>query len=326
MKAKAARRFSQKTDPACAATRATKRELRRTYQLTASSWYVCIHALKNAIQGMSNTKPKAIPRLDAGENAAEALRLVAYFGWLRAAELGRLLYPKNEHGRKYAETHLRKLLTLRYVLARPLPGKDAGRAYVLTQRGANWLNDLAEKPTYEPGTKWGEVRDGVWSPPASWRHDLLAVGLLALLREAGWRVIPEAVIRKGLTASDKLPDGIAYLEGDKRRCLWIEVENQRKSGQQLEHMLRTVAKIERGKCDTQYLGVPPFTQALIAVPLGAKDERGHNINHAERIKNMVKKLGVSSTLQLLICELKLRGVGVESLSEKVLTIEPETAQ
>lgn len=270
---------------------------------------------------MSNAKPKAIPRLDAGENAAEALRLVGYFGWLRASELGRLLYPKNEHGRKYAETHLRKLLELRYVLARPLPGKDAGRAYVLTQRGANWLNDQAEAKTYVPGTRWGESGGGSWTPPASWRHDLMAVGTLVVLREQGWKVIPESVIRRTMGETEKLPDGIAYTTGDKPKCIWIEVESQRKSGKNLEHMIRTVASILRGKAPAAYPGIPAFNQAVIAVPLGAKDERGHRINHIERIKNKAESLGVSSSLTLIFFELKVRGIGVDSMSVKTLRIE-----
>lgn len=263
---------------------------------------------------------KAAPRLDAGENAAEALRQIAYVGWLRPTELGRLLYPNNPHGRKYAEEHVRKLLALRYVLARSLPGRSAGHAYVLTLRGANWLNDLAENKTYQPGTRWGESGGGVWEPPASWRHDLLAVSLLAAMREKGWKVIPEAVIQRTLLNADKRPDGIAFTED---HCLWLEVENQRKSGKNLEHLLRTVAAIQRGKPPTAYPGIPAFTDAVIAVPLGVKDERGHNINHIARIKNKVQSMGVSSPLDLIFCEMKLRGIGVDSFEMKRVRIEPK---
>lgn len=124
---------------------------------------------------------KRLPALEPGEHAAQALHLVAEFLWLRPQELGRYLHPNDKHARKYAEKYLRKLLTLRYVVARKLPGRDAGTAFVLSQRGANWLNENGRVPAAFPGTKWGEIHEGRWCPPSSWKHDLWAVGVLFIM-------------------------------------------------------------------------------------------------------------------------------------------------
>ena len=141
--------------------------------------------------------PKIPPRLDASEHAATALHFIARFGWLRATELGRFVYPNDKHGRKYAEKLLRKLVQLRYVLPRKLPGVGAGTAYVVATRGASWLNanvvgsnernaHLQEDDYFRDGTNWGRTnKDGIWSPPLSWEHDLLSTGVLSLFWQQG---------------------------------------------------------------------------------------------------------------------------------------------
>jgi hypothetical protein len=82
-------------------------------------------------------------RLDAGERAAGALSHIAEWGWLRSIELGYLMFGRDndvrkntDDGRKYAHRLIQKLLGLKLLIARPLPGANAGMAYVLSNRGA----------------------------------------------------------------------------------------------------------------------------------------------------------------------------------------------
>ncbi len=161
-------------------------------------------------------------RLDANEHAATALHFIARFGWLRAIELGRFVYPNDKHGRKYAEKLLRKLVQLRYVLPRKLPGVGAGSAYVVAARGAAWLNanvvgsnarnaHLEEDDYYRDGTNWGRTnKDGIWSPPLSWEHDLLATGVLSFFNEKGAvDLVSERELLRMVPNASKHADGLA---------------------------------------------------------------------------------------------------------------------
>lgn len=61
-----------------------------------------------------------------------ALNHIHNFGWLRAAELGRLLWPNSAYSQKYAERWARMAIENQIVIPRRLPGK-AGTALVLSK-------------------------------------------------------------------------------------------------------------------------------------------------------------------------------------------------
>lgn len=265
-------------------------------------------------------------RLDEGEHAAHALRFIGRFTWLRATELGRLLYPGRPHSRKYAEKNLRKLLELRLVVARPLPGRDAGTAYVLATRGAQFLNDWnagAVGYTYRSGTDWGSTADGIWSPPRSWRHDLMATGVLACLREErDWRVFPEPMLRHYVPSAEKHPDGLLVAG---QRAIWLEVENARKSGHNIDELVRALARASlRRPCSSfeTVLGhLVPVTLGMVAINAEARDERGRRLNHLTRVESALRKQTFSpgTKLPLLVAWVTLKGVGVDAvrLEERV---------
>jgi hypothetical protein len=274
--------------------------------------------------------PKIPPRLDANEHAATALHFIARFGWLRAIELGRFVYPNDAHGRKYSEKLLRKLVQLRYVLPRKLPGVGAGTAYVVAARGAAWLNANAvgsnarnahteEDDYYRDGTNWGRSdKNGVWSPPLSWEHDLLATGVLSLFWQQGAEdVVSERELLRMVpnVKDNKHADGLAVTKDPHGRLqtVWLEVERSRKSGENLDAMLKAIVTAQRSTPVTNYPGLPPVKHGMIAVPELCRDERGYSLNHQQRILNRLAKVGVKSDTNIHFVLMELKHVTVESI-------------
>ncbi|OSZ44448.1 hypothetical protein BVZ31_17425 [Alcaligenes faecalis] len=253
-------------------------------------------------------------RLDQGEHAAQALLRINQFTWLHATELGRLLHPGQQHSRKYAEAHLRKLSQLRLVIARQLPGAGAGRAYVLSSRGASQLNDWNGGPGYSTGKDWGSTKDGVWLPPASWRHDLIATGVLSLLAERNLDVYPESYLRRIKPDASKHPDGL-IANREKGFSMWLEVENARKSGRNIDKLVEALAKASRANPITTFDIVQdaPVKLGLVAIDADARDERGFRLNHLHRIESTLRKTGLVKPLPLAITWVTMKGVGVGSI-------------
>ncbi|MFC4621221.1 hypothetical protein ACFO3A_03210 [Comamonas nitrativorans] len=282
--------------------------------------YPLVSLPESAIPSMSTTPLKRMPALEPGEHAADALRLIANFGWLRAQEIGRYMHPNNEHARKYAEKYMRKLQALRYVIARQLPGRHAGAAFVLSQRGAAWLNERGHAPAARAGTGYGEVRHGKWQPPASWKHDLWAVGVLFLLRaQHGFEALAESQLRQLEPAADKHPDGLLVGASG---CIWLEVENSRKTGKNRLHMLQSVVLAARSEVSVGYPNLPAFCAAIIAVPANAKDLHGRKIHHEENIQRQIAAIGVKAITTIIFCTMHFRGAGVENITLKPVTFFP----
>lgn len=258
--------------------------------------------------------------LNAGEAAAYALYTINRFGWLRATELGRFLSPGKDSSRKYAERLLRKLLSLRYVLPRVLPGPRAGNAYVVTARGAAWLRAHTTAAECKDGTSWGRMIDGAWTPPAAWRHQLYVAGVLGILYERGYEIVTELELMRMKPHADKHADGIAIAKGvdGMEQAVWIEVEQSRKSGAHHTSMLRAVFEAARGNPLTLYPTLPPITAGAIALPISSVDERGYRIDHRARLLNKVEKLGVASAATVTLLEMFIFGDGVGMLGESTL--------
>lgn len=265
---------------------------------------------------------KRMPTLEPEEHAAHALRLIATFGWLRAQELGRYIHPNNPHSRKYAEKYMRKLQALRYVVARQLPGRHAGAAFVLSQRGATWLNEHGHVPAARAGTRYGEIRRGKWQPPASWKHDLWSIGVLFLLREKqSFDIWTESQLRQLEPNVDKHPDGLLVGASG---STWLEVENSRKTGKNKMRMLQAVVLAARSSATVNYPNLPAFCTSIIAVPANAKDLHGRKIHHQENIMRQIKTIGVKAKTTIIFCTMHFKGAGVEKITLKPVTFYPQT--
>ena len=265
-------------------------------------------------------------RIDANEHAAAALRLIHRFSWLRPTELGRLLYPRNKHARKYAEKLLRKLTAMRLVIARKLPGRSAGTAYVVGTRGATQLDIWGDvHKGYTSGKDWGAFHNGVWYPPTSWRHDLWAVGVVSHLAELrGHEVLPEPYLRHTAPYQIKYPDALLVCR-DKGFSAWLEVESARKSGKNLEQLVRAVIGASRGKPLSYFDEVQdaPVKLGIIAILVDARDERGHNLDHWGRFERKLQALGgLKTPVTLIRCWMTLKGVGIGSIKIDHVTLAP----
>lgn len=253
------------------------------------------------------------------KNTGKALQSIGRFGWFRPQELGIFLFGAKPHARKYAEALCRTLLAEGLVLARRLP-KHSGTAFVLSQMGAamlKWWHDGG----YKSGKDWGTTRAGQWYPPASWEHDLAAIGLLAHLSAAGWEICPEIDLRRDVR-DGKRPDGLAYNRNDDH-SYWIEVEASRKSGTYLKEMVVGLIKAARGKPNTCYdrWQHHPVAHAMVGIERFARDDRNYTLDHWHRIHAAIGKIPLASPVTITVAWLTFRGAGVArvELEERIIS-------
>ncbi|MHA6915166.1 hypothetical protein ACQUJO_18790 [Ralstonia pseudosolanacearum] len=162
---------------------------------------------------------------------ARGLFFLHQFAWLRTAELGKLMWPDMASSRQLADRLARDWLARRLVIARDLPG-SAGRALVLATAGVRLLAE--QGIVAASGKDIGKLAEDGWSPPLTWRHDLLAAGILCELHRQGFSIHPETELRRHADHGVKIPDGIC-VRG--QEVLWLEVENARKTGRMDEALV-----------------------------------------------------------------------------------------
>jgi hypothetical protein len=218
---------------------------------------------------------------ESRRNDRDGLRFLDDFGWLRTVELGGLLWPNNKSSRQQADRLARRWVNLNLVLVRKLPD-GAGRALVLSAAGVRHLAEFDVEA--RSGKDIGQVRAGKWTPPQTWRHDLVAVGVLVELHKNGYTVWPEHRIRRLAGRLVKIPDGLAFRG---QEVVWLEAENSRKSGPELRQLAEALNRVARDLAEP-VLGLKP-TRVLVAFPLGIKDENGHNLSHQSRVRNALSK-------------------------------------
>ena len=170
------------------------------------------------------------------------------------------------------------------------------------------------------GKDIGETYNGVWIPPSSWRHDLLASGVLVDLYKHGWSVYPEAQIRRHVQALAKWPDGLAKRDG---HVLWVEVESTRKTGPALRLLAESLCSVAQN-AGPLLLGLKP-TGVLVGYRGDAKDERGYALDHRARVS---KALSVAARVPVpvLWARCALSGVaGVCDVAYEQETIRSDAA-
>jgi len=245
----------------------------------------------------------------------EGLLLVHKFGWMRARELGRMLWPASARSAVNASELVGKWKRAGWVLVRPLPD-HMGQALVLSAAGAAYLRACGHMDAVT-GKDWGETRAGDWVAPRTWQHELLTLGLLAQLHTEGWQVIPERQLRRE-NRPGKFPDGLA-VRGD--AVLWIEVENARKSGPNRNHMVQALVLASQG--EAEQLSGQVANRALLAYAVGARDERGYRLDHRHHvIAALARRSQVD--VPLMLAALSVAGTaGVGQVSLEQITVKAE---
>jgi len=242
------------------------------------------------------------PLATAAQLDKYGLKWIWDFGFLRPQELGVLLWPGAKHASKAGERIARKWLKDGLVLRRELPN-HSGSILVLAKAGAEHLSH-AFGIDARSGKDVGSMTAGDWSPPKTWRHDLLAAGLLALMRRDGYTIMPEQLLRRE-NPNKLVPDGIA-IRGDK--AIWIEVESARKTGPHMDKMCRSLIAAARGVGVTVLSGIT-CNHAAIAYDPAQSDERGHALSHHQRVCAALEK-HTPTDIALHFIKVKKTGAGV----------------
>jgi hypothetical protein len=251
------------------------------------------------------------------QNDFLALRWVHRFGWLRATELGTLMWPQNASRQVTGSRLAKSLIERQLVLERRLP-EGAGRALVLATAGVRLLAEHGVLAS--SGKDIGRELAGYWTPSQTWRHDLVAHGVLTALYQRGFEVFPEHQLRREAGRMAKVPDGLARKGAE---VLWLEVENARKTGPQMRALAEALCVVAASEA-SPLLGMRP-NAPLVAYVADATDERGHALSHRARVSKAVREAAKRPvSLSWAACE--LRGVaGVGSMTIEMETLMPERA-
>lgn len=255
------------------------------------------------------------------EIEVNALRHIHRHGWLRASELGLMLFK--QHTKKYASRLVAKLKADKCVLERQLPD-GLGKALVLAKNGVMRLKENGIEA--KSGKDWGTLSDNKFTPPRLYKHDLLVSAVLANLYQKGYRHITERTVLEQPTANllFKVPDAILQLPDNSYG--WLEVESARKSGKsyvrkgylkQAGHFQKLIDALIKAALGTTVLGLP-ITSAFVAYDINAKDELGYAINHRARIEKALREQAV--------IDFEIKFVGVERSGGTVIDMQIETVK
>jgi len=252
-------------------------------------------------------------RLIGQQRDLAGLMLIHNFGWMRAKELGCMMRPASRRPAVNASELVGKWKRAGWVLVRSLPD-HMGQALVLSAAGAAHLRASGCTDAVT-GKDWGETRCGDWVAPKTWRHELLALGLLAYLYKEGWQVIPERQLRRKNNLGH-FPDGLA-IRGNE--VLWIEVENARKSGPHRQHMVQALILASKGEAEE--LSGHVANGALLAYAVDARDERGYHLDHRSHIIEAIERQA-SVDVPLTMAALTVTGTaGVSEVVLEAMTVE-----
>ncbi|WP_143243280.1 hypothetical protein [Alcaligenes faecalis] len=127
-------------------------------------------------------------------------------------------------------------------------------------------------------------------------------------------VYPESYLRRIKPDASKHPDGL-IANREKGFSMWLEVENARKSGRNIDKLVEALAKASRANPITTFDIVQdaPVKLGLVAIDADARDERGFRLNHLHRIESTLRKTGLVKPLPLAITWVTMKGVGVGSI-------------
>lgn len=265
-------------------------------------------------------------------NDIRGLLWLQKFGWLRADELGILMFPRyqRESQRVAGSRLLRGWEKRKLVLLRTLEN-GAGIAAVLSLGGARFLRengydaatgkDLGELlKEVEIKTPNGVKIKEIWRMSASQKHDLIATGVLARLHQLGYDIRSERELRAEKNEATKIPDGIAKAPGSEA-WIWIEIEHARKTGPKLKQLGEALALAAAAQI--KKIGEIHCSAALVAY-CDMRDERGYAINHKARVLKAVSE-HCENPVKLALAHFTTHGEGVGTITLSETLVEPQKA-
>lgn len=223
------------------------------------------------------------------QNDLDALRAIHKFGWLRAQELGLWLWPTTStKGHTQACRAAKSWIERGLVIARKLP-EQSGFAYVLAKKGVEMLTE--EGIEARSGKDIGSVLNDVWYPPANWKHELLAAGVLiriardidVLLDGEVELLVTDAMIRRKGEKLGKIPDGLVVYkkkDGAVQQVVWVEVEQSKKSSlRDVKPLAEALSLAANSKIEAVF-----GYKATAAMVIFDKDSE---LNHKQNVTNAI---------------------------------------
>ena len=254
-------------------------------------------------------------------NDSTGLTAIAKFGWLRAREIGNVLWPHNASRNVAGARIARRWLAEKLVLERRLPD-GFGNAYVLSKKGADFVKHetpYGDQNDVISGKKIGdhiEQVGGTWRPTWSWRHDLLSNGFLTLAMGFGAEVVSELELRRQHPNQKKIYDGLYRTDGSN---FWFAVETER-SGK----FSRSARELASSIVETQLSGVALGDREIKNVVLIYEDPARrhygsfdrHVPDHFARVARQLEaRVPDGESVTLIGIPLITRGGGVIDISQ-----------
>lgn len=188
--------------------------------------------------------PARTPRSKNGKQVAElnskaVLRFIGHFGHLRVAEIARAVWPHRAYGEQMALRTLRRLEKESLVV--PRRNAVGGMSYVLTRRGAAWLDLRGIEARH--GLDLSSVAGGTFM------HRTISTRFLIERQIIGHQVAGEYAVQQGrlpfsldaLTRrTQKLPDGLTWtksMAGESKVWL-VETEHAPKPMEEIIRILK----------------------------------------------------------------------------------------
>lgn len=263
------------------------------------------------------------PHVVSTKNDRDGLEAIHKFGWMRAREIGNVLWPNNPTRHIAGARIARRWLKSGLVMSRTLP-RGHGPAFVLTKLGADLLiNEFGIHAT--SGKKIGDHIKGqttdCWRPTLSWQHDLIANSFLSLCLGNGKQILTELEISRKFKKSRKIPDGLFEYEYDDGHKEWvaIEVERADKYSRDRRSLIESILQ-------AQVKGGIEFDDILVKNiylvyrdPL-IVDENGENPqDHFERLKKAIEGcLHPTQKIKLVGLPVLLKGGAVIEIREPIV--------
>lgn len=204
-----------------------------------------------------------------------AVRIVSRFGWIRAYEMGLLLFPSVGMNPDSRRTMTRRIISwlkrMDYVVGVLLLG--GSEALYLTKAGAGFARELWEEGALDAPPKF-QARD--------WQHDCYVAQMLYASTAGNLgRLVTEHQIIQWEPSGTRRPDGLVMLYDS---WLIVEVEHSRKSGVHMRNQVHRIASAIRGEleyCDRRVHG------ALVFYPSNMP-----GISHRTRLVNALSDVGI----------------------------------
>ena len=264
------------------------------------------------------------PHVVSAQNDRDGLEAIHKFGWLRAREIGNVLWGRNPSRHIAGARIARKWLKSGLVMSRTLPWGH-GPAFVLTKAGADFL--FAEFGIQaSSGKKIGDHIKGqtidCWRPTLSWQHDLIANSFLTLCMGHGYRVFTELEISRRFPNAPKIPDGLfEYINQDgTKEWIAIEIERANKYSSDKRNIIKSILQaqlnggIEFGNILVKNIYLVYHDPLLF-------DEKGQKPpDHFSRLKRAIEgSLHPTQKILLVGLPVLLKGGAVIEIREPIVT-------